>query len=192
MWVSRDTHIGSFVGFAPADDPRIAVILIVDEADVPVDYGSVTAAPYAREILERALVYMGVAPDTGEPPAEQVTVPDVTGLGVDEARAALEGARLDSVLDGTGTRVARQLPAAGALMNAGALVMLYVDGPAEGNGAVSVPDVTGMPVTEANRLLRAYGLELMVEGSGLAVSQSPAAGEQVNPTTRVAVRFEPP
>ena len=55
-----------------------------------------------------------------------------------------------------------------------------------------MPDVTGMPVTEANRLLRAYGLELMVAGSGLAVAQSPAAGEQVNPTTRVTVRFEPP
>ena len=192
--VSRDTHIGSFVGFAPADDPRIAVILIVDEADVPVDFGSVTAAPYAREILERALVYMGVAPDTGEPPAEQVTVPDVTGLGVDEARAALADSGLDSVLDGTGGMVMRQLPVAGARMNAGALVMLYVDGPAEGDGAaaVSVPDVTGMPVTEANRLLRSYGLELQIEGSGLAVRQEPAAGEQVNPTTRVAVRFEPP
>ena len=56
----------------------------------------------------------------------------------------------------------------------------------------SVPDVTGMPVTEANRLLRSYGLELSVQGSGLAVSQSPPAGSQVNPTTVVAVRFQPP
>lgn len=191
--VSRDKHIGSFVGFAPANDPRIAVLLIVDEADVPVDYGSVTAAPYAREILERALVYMGVAPDRDEPPAGQVTVPDVTGLSVDEARQSLDESGLESVLDGTGVRVIRQLPAAGARMNAGALVMLYVDGPAGGTEeSVSVPDVTGMPVTEANRLLRAYGLELMVAGSGLAVAQSPAAGEQVNPTTRVTVRFEPP
>ena len=191
--VSRDTHIGSFVGFAPADDPRIAVILIVDEADVPVDFGSVTAAPYAREILERALVYMGVAPDTDEPPAEQVTVPDVTGLGVDEARAALDAAGLDSVLDGAGSRVIGQLPASGASMNAGALVMLYVDAsPADGDAQVSVPDVAGMPVMEANRLLRSYGLELQVEGSGLAVEQSPGAGEKVNPTTRITVRFEPP
>ena len=55
-----------------------------------------------------------------------------------------------------------------------------------------MPDVTGMPVTEANRLLKSYGLELEIEGSGLAVSQSPAAGTTVNPTTRIAVRFEPP
>ncbi|MBQ6347555.1 MAG: stage V sporulation protein D [Clostridia bacterium] len=57
--VSRDTHIGSFVGFAPANDPRIAVLLVVDEADVPVDFGSVTAAPYAKEILEKSLAYLG-------------------------------------------------------------------------------------------------------------------------------------
>ena len=120
-------------------------------------------------------------------------MPDVTGLSVDEARQSLDESGLESVLDGTGVRVIRQLPAAGARMNAGALVMLYVDGPAGGTEeSVSVPDVTGMPVTEANRLLRAYGLELMVAGSGLAVAQSPAAGEQVNPTTRVTVCFEPP
>ncbi len=191
--VSREKHIGSFVGFAPANDPRIAVILIVDEADVPVDFGSVTAAPYAREILERSLVYMGIAPDTDEPPAEQVSVPDVTGLPVDQARSALDQAGLDSVLDGAGGRVARQLPAAGAQMNAGGLVMLYLDGPVQSVDArVTVPDVGGMPVTQANRLLRAYGLELLAEGSGLAVSQSPAAGEQVNPATRVTVRFETP
>ncbi len=190
--VSRDTHIGSFVGFAPANDPRIAVLLVVDEADVPVDFGSVTAAPYAKEILEKSLAYLGVAPDTDEPPAEQVAVPDVTGLGVDEARKALSDVGLDSVLDGMGGRVIRQLPAAGAQMNAGALVMLYVAGPTAIDGAVAVPDVTGMPVTETNRLLKSYGLELEIEGSGLAVSQSPAAGTTVNPTTRIAVRFEPP
>ena len=192
--VSRDTHIGSFVGFAPADDPRIAVILIVDEANVAVDFGSVTAAPYAREILERSLVYMGVAPRTDEPPAEQATVPDVTGMDVDAAIHALEDAGFDSVLDGAGSRVKGQLPAGGATMNAGALVMLYMDGPeaAMGDAPVTVPDVTGMPVTEANRLLRSYGLELEIEGSGLARGQTPAAGEQVNPTTRVTVRFEPP
>ena len=135
---------------------------------------------------------MGVAPETDEPPAEQVSVPDVEGMDVEDAIHALEEAGLESVLDGTGSRVANQLPAPGASMNAGALVMLYVEGAQPNDEAVAVPDVAGMPVTEANRLLKSYGLELTIEGSGLAVSQTPAAGEQVNPTTRVKVRFEPP
>ena len=192
--VSREKHIGSFVGFAPANDPRIALVLIVDEADVPVDFGSVTAAPYARQILERSLVYLGVAPDTDEPPAAQVTVPDVTGLAAEAAVEALRDAGLDSVLDGEGRTVVGQLPAPGATMNVGALVMLYVEqAESPEDGALTrVPDVTGMPVVQANRLLRACGLELRVEGSGLAVSQTPAADEQVNPSTLVTVRFEPP
>ena len=55
--IVRDVHIGSFLGFAPADDPRIALLVIVDEADVPVDYGGTTAAPFARQILADVLPY---------------------------------------------------------------------------------------------------------------------------------------
>ena len=192
--VSREKHIGSFVGFAPANDPRIAVILIVDEADVPVDYGSVTAAPFARQILERSLAYLGVAPDTDEKPAKQVDVPAVAGLDVDSAIAAVKDAGLGYVLDGAGRRVVGQLPAAGARMNEGSLVMLYVDGAnaAQADGQARVPDVTGLSVLEANKLIRSFGLEMRVEGSGLAVGQSPAADEQVLPSTVVTVVFEPP
>ena len=49
-----------------------------------------------------------------------------------------------------------------------------------------------MSVAAANRLLRSCGLQMRVEGSGVAVSQSPAAHERVTPTTTVTVAFEPP
>ena len=190
--VSSDTHIGSFVGFAPIDDPRIAIMVIVDRADVAVDYGSVTAAPYAKEILEQALVYMGCAKDMGDKAVGDVMVPDVTGLSVSDALASLDEAGLDGVLDGVGARVIAQLPASGAEMAEGSLVMLYVDGAVLDADWVEVPDVTGLSVTEANRLIRSYGLKMTVSGSGIAVSQSPAAGETVLPTATVDVLFEPP
>ena len=190
--VSSSTHIGSFVGFAPANDPKIALILIVDEADVAVDYGSVTAAPFAKEILERALNYLGVAPDTAEPPTTSVTVPDVGGMDVKSAEAELKSAGLDCVLDGAGERVKSQLPAAGAEMAEGSLVMLYVDGAQADAEVTRVPDVTGLSVLEANRLIRSFGLEMRIEGSGLAVSQSPAANASAVPSAVVTVCFEPP
>ena len=190
--VSSSTHIGSFVGFAPAGDPKVAMILIVDEADVPVDYGSVTAAPYARQVLERTLNYLGVAPDDRETPAGEIEVPDVSGMDVESARQILRDAGLDSVLDGTGPMVQSQLPAAGAQMPQGSIVMLYVDGAVAADAAVQVPDVAGMSVLEANKLMRAYGLEMRIEGTGLAVSQSPGPEATVNPSTQVTVRFEPP
>lgn len=190
--VSSATHIGSFLGFAPANDPRIAVLLIVDEANVPVDYGSVTAAPYARSFLERALNYLGVAPDTDEAPAGDTVAPDVTGLTVEDAKAAVKDAGLDCVLDGAGARVVGQLPAAGATLRQGALMMLYVEGSRPADAPVRVPDLAGMTVLEANKLLRSYGLELRVEGSGLAAGQDPAPETEVLPSTVVTARFEPP
>lgn len=190
--VSSDTHIGSFLGFAPMDDPAIAVLVIVDRADVPVDFGSVTAAPFAREILEQSLMYMGYAKDMGDDAPGEMQVPDVTGMSVTEAKKAISSAGLDCVLDGTGANVISQLPAPGAYMPGGSLVMLYVDGSAQDAGYIEVPDVAGLSVAEANRLIRSYGLKMTVSGSGIAVSQTPIAGEKALPTTIVEVTFEPP
>ncbi|MBR7188559.1 MAG: PASTA domain-containing protein [Clostridia bacterium] len=192
--VSSSTHIGSFIGFAPANAPKIALILIVDEADVAVDYGSVTAAPFAKQILERSLNYLGVAPDLDEPPAASVEVPDVSGMDVARAVEALDAAGLGHTLNGVGARVKAQLPAAGAEMSEGSLVMLYVEGAqtADDGGVARVPDVRGMSVLEANKLIRSFGLQMRIEGSGLAVSQSPAADEEVHPSTVVTVRFAAP
>ena len=192
--VSSDKHIGSFVGFAPIDDPQIAVLVIVEEADVAIDFGSVTAAPYARDILEQSLMYLGVAPEVEEEAKADVVVPDLTGLNLAEAADAVKQAGLDCVFDGEGGKVISQLPAAGATMPEGSLMMLYVDNLTDlrNNGKVQVPDVAGLSVLEANRLLRSYGLKMQIEGGGLAVSQNPAAGEEVFPTAEVAVCFAPP
>ena len=192
--VSTDKHIGSFVGFAPIDDPQVAVLVIVEEADVPIDFGSVTAAPFAREILEQTLMYLGIAPQSDAPEPEQVRVPQVTGMNLTEAAAAVKAVGLDCVFDGEGGVVKGQLPAAGAEMPAGSLMMLYVDNLTEisNNDKVTVPDVSGLSVLEANRMLRSYGLKLQIEGGGLAAKQEPAAGSEVFPTATVKVWFEPP
>lgn len=192
--VSTDTHIGSFIGFAPMDDPQIAVMVVVDSADVAVDYGSVTAAPFAKEILERSLNYLGIAPVTDAEPLKTVTVPDSRGMTVEDAQKALQAVNLQSVLSGAGTWVVDQLPAAGAQMQEGSLIMLYVDGtPSQNeNDYTSVPDVTGLSVVEANRLIRSYGLFMVAEGSGIAVLQLPLASDQVVKSSTVTVVFEPP
>ncbi len=193
--VSSDTHIGSFIGFAPIDDPQVAVLVIVDEADKGSDFGSVTAAPFARDILEKTLSYLGVAKELSrEEETEEVEVPDVTGLSVREAAERLREAGLQYMLDNGGTTVMDQLPAAGAEMPERSIVMLYADGEAEnqGNAYIEVPDVTGLSITAANRLLVSYGLNMRISGSGVAVAQTPGAGEMALPTTAVTVTFRAP
>ncbi len=192
--VASDVHIGSFIGFAPMDDPQIAVLVTVSEARVPVDFGSVTAAPYARQILEQVLPYLGIRKTDDEMKAKAVAVPDCVGLSVEEARKNLGQKALLYQVIGEGNEVTFQLPRAGGAAREGDQVMLYTlpESALTAEDMVCVPDVRGMAIVDASRVLSARGLALEMEGSGLAVRQVPAAGAYVPPETMVQVTFEFP
>lgn len=191
--IVRNVHIGSFLGFAPADDPRIALLVIVDEADTPVDYGGTTAAPFARQILEDVLPYLGYQPD-GDDGSEPVQVPDVTGQPLWEARRTLSSMGLKVLDDGGSGSVTAQMPSAGATLRNGGQMMLYTYDEAlpETETLVCVPDVSGKSIASAASLLRQRGLEMEIDGSGFAISQEPAAGSFLAPDSVVLVHFELP
>ena len=192
--VSSDTHIGSFVGFAPMDDPQIAIMVIVDRADRWPDYGSTTAAPFARDILLSALDYLNVPrlaaagnADVKEP------VPNVEGDTLSQAVKRLKADGFGYTLSGTGTTVIGQLPAAGAEMAKGSVVILYMGGASpDPDSLVEVPDVRGMSAMASGKILGSCGLRLDEQGSGYAVAQSPEPGEIVLTDTCVTVRFALP
>ena len=193
--VAGNVHIGSFLGFAPIDQPRFAVLVTVNEANVPVDYGSTTAAPFASQIMSEVLSYLGVRktdPFSTEPPLTEV--PDVRGMTLAEARKALSGAMLLYETDGLSQAVSGQAPAAGARMAAGSKVMLYTfeNEPLQPADLVSVPSVKGLSMVEAGRQLRARGFEMEISGSGLAARQEPSAASFAPPGSTVKVSFELP
>ena len=188
--IVSDVHIGSFYGFAPADDPLISVLVIVKEAQVPVDYGGTTAAPFARQILEEALMVMGVEP-TGDEILPEVLVPSIEGLTISEARRKLADVGLNMLDDGVATVVLDQLPPEGAKLVQGGHVMAYTGSSSSvtAEELVCVPDLTGMSDVDCARLLRQRGLIISMAGSGLCNGQSPAAGEYVQPGTTIHVTF---
>ena len=192
--IEANLHIGSFVGFAPADDPKVALLVIVDEAQVKPDYGGTTAAPFAAQILGEILPLLGIQKTIdGKEPA-QVVMPDVTGMNVTDAAKILRDIGIDHVTDGQAQTVTGQLPPAGAQVTEGFCAMLYVTGesaPTAGDYAL-VPDVIGLPVRESAQILRESGLELRALGNGLAVKQTPAAGRYAESGSSVTVTFEPP
>lgn len=193
--VVSNVHIGSFLGFAPIDQPRFAVLVTVNEAQVPVDYGSTTAAPFARQVMEEVLGYLGVRksdPGATEPP--QTQVPDVRGLTVAEARKVLSDAMLLCETDGVSAAVSDQAPAAGARMAAGSKVMLFTfeKEPLQPMDLVSVPNVKGLSMVEAGRQLRTRGFEMEISGTGFAVRQEPSADSFAPPGAKVKVYFELP
>lgn len=191
--IVRDVHIGSFLGFAPADDPRIALLVIVDEADVPVDYGGTTAAPFARQILADVLPYLGCRP-TGEDTREELRVEDVVGLPLWQARKVIAGQGFHVLDDGAGDTVTAQMPSAGGRLLQGGQVMLYTytDDPPTAEELVCVPDVAGLSIAQAAALLRQRGLDMTIDGTGFATRQDPAAGEYIAWDGVVKVTFEMP
>ncbi len=199
--IMKDVHVSSFIGFAPMDDPKIAVLFVVDEPGVRPDFGSTVAAPYAREIFEQTLPYLGIQPRYAEGEKElvgkQVEVPDLSAFATaSEAEAALGEAGLRFMLDGESARpVIDQMPAAGTLVPEQSIVVLYTDITPEEEASelnVFVPDIKGMSIVQANRVMRHAGLEMRFTGSGLAVSQFPAAGTEVARGSSVQVVFEKP
>lgn len=129
---SSETY-SSFIGMAPMDDPQVAVLVIVDHPK-GVKFGSQTAAPGAKLILEDTLRYMELEPryTKAERKAldeEQVTVPDLKGEGLEEAIGILGGLSLKYKASGgkqdQSFEVQDQYPKAGEKINKGGTVYLY-------------------------------------------------------------------
>ena len=188
--IVSNVHIGSFYGFAPADDPLISILVVVNEAQVPVDYGGTTAAPFARQVFEEVLPLLGV--ERFAEISAEVLVPDIKGLTISEARRTLTEVGLTLMDDGASSVVLDQLPPVGATLKEGGHVMAYT---AAGESLtpedlVCVPELTGLSDVDCARLLRQRGLVLSMVGTGVCVRQVPAAGEYVEPGTSVLVTFE--
>ena len=189
--------IASFVCFAPADDPEIAVLVVVDEPNSTVQYGSYIAAPLGRDIMGECLEYLNIEPDYKDNVSgERVSVPYLVGKTVDDAAAEAESLGLVAKIVGNGEKVSSQLPASKTLLYNGNTVLIYTDSGAEVARTVKVPDLIGKTASECNSLLQYAGLNIRVVGDNLsyaatrAVSQSISAGTEVDKGTLITVRFE--
>ncbi|MBQ8653544.1 MAG: PASTA domain-containing protein [Clostridia bacterium] len=190
--IVSDVHIGSFYGFAPADNPQFSVLVVVNEAHVPVDYGGTTAAPFARQIMQDVLQYLQIPP-SGDENSQELQVPDIVGLTISAARRKLGEIGLELVTDGAGDVVLEQLPPAGAMLVSGGQVMAYTasSGGVTPEELVRVPSFIGLGDVDCARTARLRGLPLTMEGSGVCVRQSPAAGEYVSPGSNVTLMLSP-
>lgn len=189
-------YVSSFLGFAPADDPQIVILLLLDEAQMENPYGSVVAAPVVGAMLADILPYMGIEPNYTESELTAMSgkVKDVNGQLVHDAMTVLRLQGYSVTIVGEGATVVAQSPEAGSQLTAGGTITLYTDEsliPKE----IEVPNVTGMSVTEVNNAIIGAGLKLKLVGVSesatdqVAYSQTPAAGESVMPGTIIEVTF---
>ena len=130
-------YICSFVGIAPCDDPQIVVLAIVDEPTGVSAFGSTTAGPIVKEIMNDSLKYLGVKPvykeeEKAEYEKKQVKVPDVRNLKIGDAVKALEDAKLKPDLDADielpeDTKVKDIFPKPGVKVNEDSSITLYFE-----------------------------------------------------------------
>lgn len=124
-------YIASFMSFAPAENPQVMALVLIDEPQ-GVYYGGTVAGPVMQELLKNALPYLGIEPVYNEKEAEeaaeaQTEVPDVTGMAPAQAKNTLYQAGLSSEYRGEGETVSRQLPPAGETVNRGTKAVLYLE-----------------------------------------------------------------
>lgn len=107
--IAQGKYISSFIGFAPASDPKYAVLMIVDEPQGYMYYGSLVAAPYAGRVFEEIFDYTALPPDMAEN-TEYTFMPDVVGKSAKDATTELEKSGLHVEIAGEGDRVIAQTP----------------------------------------------------------------------------------
>ncbi len=188
---SSSSHVASFVGFFPVEDPKILILVILDEPRNGY-YGGLVAAPIFREI---ALRIINSTPEFAKRPEPLLLaqegaprpVPDLAGMHPSVAGALLRshGFKMESA--GTGTTVVSQNPSARASVIPGSVVRVTLGERGANDAMVTIPDFTGLSIRQASARARAAGLVPSPMGSGVIVDQIPRAGTVVPRGLRVTL-----
>jgi membrane peptidoglycan carboxypeptidase len=178
---SKTKYIGSFVGFAPVENPAVVIIVVIDEP-VGSYHGGDVAAPVFREIAEGILPDLNVAPDTDFKPTH--AAPDFIALRPRDAEAMM---RAREELTRENEERQATLPQVAEAANASVNEIVYA---ASTRHAVLMPDLYGRSVRDAARVCAQLGVQLEARGEGRALQQSPAAGTELDAGQVVRVDFK--
>ncbi len=122
-------YTASFFAFAPAKDPVLMALVIIDEPQGTY-YGGTIAGPVMKEILENALPYLGISPSYSEEElkleeVQKVVVPNFQNLTLKEAKDLAQKQGISIVVEGEGSKVSSQFPLAGETINKTSKIILY-------------------------------------------------------------------
>ena len=197
-----DLYVSSYCAFAPADDPEIIMLVMVDEPTAKdangslMYYGSIVAVPAVVNVLKEALPYMGYYPEYTQAELEAlgVTLPAVEGETVSIAKETLEALSLKVTVIGNGDKVVAQVPARASSIPRNGRVVLYTEENYE-TEYTTVPNIIGYGLSDVNAILTNADLNFKV-GDGAAnhtgakaYSQNYAEGNIVPKGTIIEVTF---
>lgn len=128
---SANKYISSFLGFAPADNPQVLVLVIINNPQ-GIYYGGTIAAPVAQEIFDNILPYLGIEQQYTQEELEAnqietIEMQNVTGLSKEEAEQVLKDQGLSYTIVRDGTTVTDQFPLAGEQIQKNNQVLIYLE-----------------------------------------------------------------
>lgn len=189
-----EDYIASSCGYAPADDPQIAMLVFFDTPSGDAYYGSQVASPVFINIMSEVLPYLDIKTEYTESELEYVDVSagDYTGISVSEAEAAAKADGFTTTVKGDGEKVIAQIPSVSSKVPTGGNIVLYTDDSSR-NETVMVPNLVGYSPSEVNNVASAYGLNVSFSGASdtgvVSTSQDIASGTTVSPGTVITVSF---
>ena len=122
--IAQGKYISSFIGTYPANEPKYALIVMVDEASAGAYYGSIVAAPYGKIIFQKMFEYLGIKKDDENVKLEYIEMPDITDLPLTTALETLIKMGINYEIDGDGGFVKKQLPPAGTILAVGDTIVV--------------------------------------------------------------------
>ncbi|MBQ5762048.1 MAG: PASTA domain-containing protein [Clostridia bacterium] len=191
-------YIVSFCGIAPADNPELVILVVLDHPTVGSASGGRQAAPVAGNLFDKILTYMEVERRYTDLDDENMMVksyvPKIVGMTVKDA-ADLLGKKgfsftlADADGDYDTTIVTEQIPAPNTYINSNSKVIIYTkENPVK--FTVTVPKLIGMTLQEANDLLSELGLNMKADNIGVVISQSIEPGTKVEKGSVITITLE--
>ena len=163
------TYNGSFVGFAPLNNPAIVVVVSLNGTHGTAGFGGAAAAPVFHTVAAEALRVLDVPKDIPDEPMLVAKAADTADL----SDAASEAGEPNILEDGDDDDAAAPAPDNRAVASAGPVV----------------PDFRGMTMRDVLAQAAAKGLVVLADGSGVARGQTPPAGAVLRQGDRIRVRF---
>lgn len=200
---ARMTYIASYCGYAPAEDPKYALLVFFDEPDDQENggytAGNAIAGPIFSAIMQELLPYFGVEVryDDDEYDEHRDTVaPDLAGKSLSDAIGELEEAGLSYDIIGSeddGERVTEQIPEGGTSVPNDGKVVLYTSGYDNDSAMTEVPDLFQQDLINAIYLAAMNDLQITINGSrdddAVVMLQGIAPGEKVKRGTVITLTF---
>ncbi|CAJ1001966.1 MULTISPECIES: PASTA domain-containing penicillin-binding protein [Brevibacillus] len=205
--VMKGHYIVSFIGFAPKDNPRLLVYVVVDDPQVGESYqtwGRKVVAPIFTSVMGRSLQYLQLKPDmqqvqqasykantaTSQKPVmtdKEVTVPKLVGMSTTTAQLRAQQEQLNVNVVGTGTKIVSQIPAANETVPSGTRVILVTD---RVKGA-KMPDFTGRSLRDVMEFASLLNIQVAQVGTGFVTQQSIKPGTVLNGGEKLQVTLQP-